>query len=132
MYGQLHDASNSRTQHSGSLERRDETTFVQARVGLHFTRFTTFSTIYKMSTDSKFGSVKPLQAMEHLEIAAIRCMCLSHTHFCTQRNTKAILLSIKLYMLKTEMWSLGGVPNNRLKRYIQDLGGLNSQLLSAY
>ena len=32
-----------------------------------------------MSTDSKFEPMKPLQALEHLEVAEIRCMCPPHT-----------------------------------------------------
>jgi len=103
MYGQLVDASNSRIQQSGSLKGRDETkTFVQGRFGLHFTCFTTFSRIYKMSKDSKFGSVKHLQATEQLEVAKTRCVPITHTSR-SQRNVKAIVLSTKLQMPMTQM-----------------------------
>jgi hypothetical protein len=67
--------------HKAAVRSKDvmKLTFVQARFGLHFTCFTTISRIYKMSTDSKFGSMKPLQAIEQLEVAEIRCVCPPHT-----------------------------------------------------
>jgi hypothetical protein len=75
-YIMLHTHKHNRTVRSKDVMKP---TFVQARSGLHSTCFTTFSRIYKMSTDSKFEPMKPLQALEHLEVAETLCMCPPHT-----------------------------------------------------